>query len=100
MILQQKYFLAPGLFVSVEKKLLQGASTCREIGKVAPVSNKLVKIALRRRVTFASKEAAIQSYGSRAWKNFDPAMLRSYVTHGFRDLPGVPLPLPLPLLQV
>lgn len=56
---------------------------------MAPVSGMLLHSALRRRSTFPSREAAVHSFGSRAWKNWDKAVLRSYVSHGFRETAGM-----------
>lgn len=61
--------------------------TMRRLGEVAPISGMLIHSALRRRNSFPSREAAVQSYRTRAWKNWDGAVLEAYVSHGFQDLP-------------
>ena len=51
--------------------------------------NFLSERALRRRPRFASKQAALQSFASKApFKAFQSCALAAYIEHGLRELPG------------
>ena len=59
-------------------------ATCR-----TRTSEDLAIRALRRRRVFASRQAVLDSYGSRPpFKSFQRDALASYIDHGFTDLPG------------
>ena len=45
-------------------------------------------LAMKRRQRFPSKQAAFDSLRSRGFSSFNEAVVRAYVDHGFRDLPG------------
>lgn len=64
---------------------LQGErAACR-----ARTSEDLAARALRRRRVFASRQAVMDSYGSRPpFRSFHRDALAAYVNHGFADLPG------------
>ena len=54
-----------------------------------PNSDKLSALALKRRTTFASKMAALNSYCRRPpFSVFQPRALSLYVEHGFATLPS------------
>lgn len=58
----------------------------REARTTADQPSPLVEGARRRRTTFASRDEAFANYSSKPPMNvFEPASLRAYVDHGFRD---------------
>lgn len=51
----------------------------------------LSAMALRRRTSFADRNAAVASWASKLpFSNFDSRALQLYAQHGLRDLPGDP----------
>ena len=46
--------------------------------------------AMRRTSMFASKQAALDTYKRKAFKDFDPKVLQDIVEHGFASLEGSP----------
>ncbi len=81
----------PGTFRALwlyEPVVLPTGASFGDVTGTAEPDNPLAAAALRRRATFASRQAAYDNYASKPPLDvLDPAALHAYVDHGFRDQP-------------